>query len=194
MLPVITTADLPTDTRRGGEIRTVLSPRTVGCTSGFMGLARLAPGESIAEHYHPYSEEFLYVTAGTVEVRVDGEPHEVAAGQGLVLPINARHRLANRGRKPVELVFHCGPLAPRPELGHVDTEPSPRQADSGAAAADELAEDNVLSAFWWSLLHVGAAMGYAGFIPPGGVRRAPRPQARRSWLRRRRSALRATAS
>lgn len=38
------------------------------------------------------------------------------------MPVNARHRLRNTGAEPAEVVFHLGPLAPRPELGHVDTE------------------------------------------------------------------------
>ncbi len=56
--------DMPADTRRGGDVRTLLSPKTAGSTSGFMGVATLAPGERISEHYHPYSEEFIYVVSG----------------------------------------------------------------------------------------------------------------------------------
>jgi putative monooxygenase len=33
-----------------------------------------------------------------------------------------RHRLRNTGSAPASVVFHLSPLAPRPELGHVDTE------------------------------------------------------------------------
>ena len=57
--------------RRGGDIRVVLSPKTVGCTSGFFGVLRLQPQEYVAEHYHPYSEEFLYVVSGAVSARLD---------------------------------------------------------------------------------------------------------------------------
>ena len=45
--------DIPADTRRGGEVRSLLTPRTVGSTSGFMGVATIAPGDKISEHYHP---------------------------------------------------------------------------------------------------------------------------------------------
>jgi quercetin dioxygenase-like cupin family protein len=55
---------------------------------------------------------------------VDGEPHHMRAGQALFLPVDTRHRLLNEGQEAAELVFHLGPLAPRPELGHVDTEPA----------------------------------------------------------------------
>src|SRR6185503_20362870 len=37
------------NTRRGGDIRVLLSPRTVGATSGFMGALVLEPGEFVAE-------------------------------------------------------------------------------------------------------------------------------------------------
>ncbi|WP_320064133.1 cupin domain-containing protein [Micromonospora sp. RTGN7] len=114
--------DVPADRRRGGELRVLLGPKTVGSTSGFMGVAVLAPGERIAEHYHPYSEEFLYVTRGALTVDLDDHPVPLAAGAALFVPVNVRHRLRNTGVEPVEVVFHLGPLAPRPELGHVDTE------------------------------------------------------------------------
>ncbi|MFG1673576.1 cupin domain-containing protein [Micromonospora sp. NPDC049282] len=122
--------DVPADRRRGGELRVLLGPKTVGSTSGFMGVATLAPGERIAEHYHPYSEEFLYVARGAITVDLDDQPVPVTAGEALYVPKDVRHRLRNTGDQPAEVVFHLGPLAPRPELGHVDTEsaaPPPRE-------------------------------------------------------------------
>lgn len=117
-----TLADMPADTRRGGDLRVLLGPKTVGSTTGFMGVATIAPGDKISEHYHPYSEEFVYVMKGTMIARLDGVPHEMHAGQGVLIPRNVRHRLMNQGSEEVAIVFHLCPLAPRPELGHVDTE------------------------------------------------------------------------
>ena len=114
--------DMPADSRRGGDVRTLLSPKTVGSTSGFMGVATIGPGDRIAEHYHPYSEEFIYVVSGQITARLDGVPHDVKARQSLYIPINVKHRLMNEGEDEAFMVFHLGPLAPRPELGHVDTE------------------------------------------------------------------------
>jgi putative monooxygenase len=114
--------DVSPDRRRGGEVRVLLSPRTVGSTSGFMGTAALAPGERIAEHLHPYSEEFVYVVAGAIAAELDGVPHPLRHGEGLLIPPHTRHRLVNSGPEPASLVFHLGPLAPEPALGHVDTE------------------------------------------------------------------------
>jgi putative monooxygenase len=120
--------DVAPNRRRGGELRVVLGPATTGATTGFLGVLRMAPGEYVSEHYHPYSEEFLYVVAGALTVRIDGEPVELAAGEGLLVPKEVRHSVRNGTGEPAEAVFHLCPLAPRPELGHVDTEPLPEPA------------------------------------------------------------------
>jgi putative monooxygenase len=117
--------DVAPNRRRGGDIRVLLSPKTVGATSGFMGVLTLEPGEYVSEHYHPYSEEFLYVARGSVIARIDGEPVVLGPGESLMVPKFARHRLDNRSDEPAFVVFHLSPLAPRPDLGHVDTEPMP---------------------------------------------------------------------
>ncbi|MFF3176681.1 cupin domain-containing protein [Streptomyces sp. NPDC057900] len=119
---IVDLSETQPNTRRGGDLRAVLTPTAVGATSGFMGLAIIQPGDRIAEHYHPYSEEFVYVVNGLLEVDLDGEPYAMRPDQGLLIPLNVRHRFRNVGDTEVRMVFHLGPLAPRPELGHVDTE------------------------------------------------------------------------
>ncbi|QNP69674.1 cupin domain-containing protein [Streptomyces roseirectus] len=110
------------NTRRGGDIRVTLSPKTVGCTSGFGGVMTLEPGDHVTEHYHPYSEEFLHVVEGTLTMTLDGERIDLGPGDSLLVPIGVRHRLVNVGDTTAKCAFHLSPLAPRPELGHVDTE------------------------------------------------------------------------
>ncbi|WP_035840550.1 cupin domain-containing protein [Kitasatospora azatica] len=108
--------------KRGGDLRAMLTPTSVGSTSGFMGVALIEPGEQINEHYHPYSEEFVFVVSGELEVDLDGVTHELRPDHGLMIPREMRHRFRNVGTAEARMVFHLGPLAPRPELGHVDTE------------------------------------------------------------------------
>src|SRR2546423_3137480 len=96
------------DTRRGGEIRALLSPKTAGSTSGFTGVATIGPGDRISEHYHPYSEEFIYVVSGELDAQLDGKSHRVRARQALLIPINVRHRLVNDGGEDAFIVFHLG--------------------------------------------------------------------------------------
>jgi putative monooxygenase len=123
--------DVAANRRRGGDIRVLLSPRTVGATSGFMGVLTLAPREYVAEHYHPYSEEFVYVVRGSLILRVDGESVPLQAGESVMVLKNVRHRLHNPSDHTAFAVFHLSPLAPRPELGHVDTEPLLAPAEPG---------------------------------------------------------------
>ncbi|SDL65112.1 putative monooxygenase [Lentzea albidocapillata subsp. violacea] len=116
--------------KRGGDIRVTLSPKTVGSTSGFGGFLRLEPGEHVTEHYHPHSEEFLHVVQGDLELALAGEPVALGAGDSVLVPIGIRHRLVNVGDSSAWCVFHLSPLAPRPELGHVDVEP-PMHPEAG---------------------------------------------------------------
>jgi len=128
---IVDLADVAHNTRRGGDLRAMLTPSTVGATSGFMGLALMRPGERIGEHYHPYSEEFVFVVRGELEVDLDGTAHQLRPDQGLLIPRDMRHRFRNVGDTEARMVFHLGPLAPRPELGHVDTEATePAEASS----------------------------------------------------------------
>ena len=64
--PTVSREATPPNRRRGGDIRMLLSPATVGSTSGFLGTLTLEPGEVVTEHWHPYSEEFLYCAGGVV--------------------------------------------------------------------------------------------------------------------------------
>jgi len=121
-------SEIEPNTRRGGDLRAMLTPATVGSTSGFMGLAIIKPGDRIGEHYHPYSEEFVYVVCGQLEVDLDGEAQELQPEQGLLIPLGMRHRFRNVGKVEARMVFHLGPLAPSPPLGHVDTEGTDAEA------------------------------------------------------------------
>ncbi|OLT10687.1 cupin [Actinomadura sp. CNU-125] len=128
---VINRADVAPNRKRGGDIRVTLSGRTAGATSGFGGTLRLEPGEYVSEHYHPYSEEFVHVVRGDLEMRVEGRPHALGPDDSILVPIGHRHRLVNVGDSTALVVFHLSPLAPRPELGHVDTEPLPSAGEGG---------------------------------------------------------------
>ncbi|MFI9561091.1 cupin domain-containing protein [Nonomuraea endophytica] len=125
----IMASEITPNRRRGGDIRVLLGPATVGATSGFMGMLTLEPGEFVSEHYHPYSEEFLCLIRGELTVLVDGTPVRLSPGEALHIPIDVRHRVENTGDAQAMVVFHLSPLAPRPDLGHVDTEPQPNPAE-----------------------------------------------------------------
>jgi putative monooxygenase len=122
---IIGTDDVPAITTRGGDIRLLLTPSTVGASTGFLGVALVKPGERIIEHYHPYSDEFLYLASGCVTLDLDDELLTLSAGQAVLVPRNVRHRVRNAGDLPARIVFYLCPLAPRGDLVHVDTEEMP---------------------------------------------------------------------
>lgn len=106
--------------RMGGQLRAVLTPGRVDATAGFLGTGRLEPGEAVSEHYHPYSDEFLYVTSGVIHVVVDGDAVVVEDGTALMVRRGQRH-VFRAGDTGAQWVYVMAPLAPRPDLGHVDT-------------------------------------------------------------------------
>lgn len=126
----VSAGEIAANRRRGGDLRVTLSPRTVGSKSGFGGVLRLAPGEFVSEHYHPYSEEFIHLISGELEIALDSQPVSLVAGDSLLVPIGVRHRLVNVGMEQAHAVIHLSPLAPRPELGHVDTEELPNPVEA----------------------------------------------------------------
>lgn len=130
--PPVRRDQTPANRRRGGDIRTLLSPASVGAKAGFLGTLTLGPGEIVTEHWHPYSEEFLYCVSGDVSVRLNGEEHRLVGESAVHIPIGVRHRIVNDSDSTAFFVFTCGPLAPRPELGHVDTEPPPGAGGGGS--------------------------------------------------------------
>src|SRR2546430_15487111 len=83
--------DIAPNRRRGGDIRVLLAPSTVGATAGFLGTVNLPPGEYVSEHYHPYSGEFLYVVSGEVDAWVGGERSRLTAGEALMVTMRRRH-------------------------------------------------------------------------------------------------------
>jgi putative monooxygenase len=121
-ISVVSATEVEPNRRRGGDLRVLLSPRTVDATAGFGGVFYLRDGESIAEHYHPYSDEFIIVTEGRIRVRINDEPVELGAGDGLMIVRGSRHRVEHLAGAPATAAFFTAPLAPRPELGHVETE------------------------------------------------------------------------
>ena len=112
--------------RHGGDIRMLLSPKIASVMQALMGVVILQPGEFVCDHYHPFSEESLYVVDGVTELDVEGKVLTLGAREGVLIPRNLRHRLVNKGTETAQVVFHISPLAPRPDLGSVHLEAPPR--------------------------------------------------------------------
>ena len=121
-------SDVQPSRRTGGETRALLTPESVGAISGFLGVITLRPGEYQSALYHPFSDKFLFVSRGSLVVVVDGEEHLVQELDALFVQRGATHRIENRGDTVALAVYQIAPLAPSPELGHVDVEEPPHPA------------------------------------------------------------------
>jgi putative monooxygenase len=113
-----------------------------------MAAVALGPSDHLTGQRHPYSEKFVYAVSGRTRVVSEGEEIVLEANEAVMLPKNADHRMRNETPDggSAFLVLFLGPLAPRPDLGHVDTEPVPRP-ESGpplvGAAEDERPDDEI---------------------------------------------------
>ncbi|GAA4321183.1 cupin domain-containing protein [Actinomadura luteofluorescens] len=106
--------------RLGGSIRMLLSPGTARTTAGLMALLELQPGERVSEHYHPYTDEHVYVSDGRLVLAVNGVEQVVDAREAVLIRRGARHGYENRSDRPATAVLFLGPLAPSPDMGHVE--------------------------------------------------------------------------
>ncbi|HEX4747290.1 MAG TPA: cupin domain-containing protein [Gaiellaceae bacterium] len=70
--------------------------------------ASLDPGASTRRHYHASSEEIYLLVEGGGELEVDGERRSVAAGDAVVIPPGASHRLT-AGDRGARLLCCCVP-------------------------------------------------------------------------------------
>jgi mannose-6-phosphate isomerase-like protein (cupin superfamily) len=96
-------------TKDGSEIRELLAHRNSAIRQQSLAEARLAPGGSTQEHYHPVAEEIYYITQGTGRIRIEGELRDVKPGDAIAIPPGRKHKLWNTGAGPLHLLCCCAP-------------------------------------------------------------------------------------
>jgi len=92
----------------GGEVHLLATGEQ---TNGawFMGRFREDPGFMTHLHYHPNTDEQLYVIEGVLSVYIDEKWHELRPGTLGVLPRGKPHAQGNRSNKPVHFVGSGAP-------------------------------------------------------------------------------------
>lgn len=113
----VMSAEVEPLTQKGGEIRVLISPKTVGAQKILMGSVRLARGEAVSAHLHDYGEECVYVVSGTGVIAIGEERLPLAAGVAVLVPVGATHSITNEGQGELDLVFASAPLAPQGKAG-----------------------------------------------------------------------------
>jgi mannose-1-phosphate guanylyltransferase/mannose-6-phosphate isomerase len=64
----------------------------------------ISPGKRLSLQYHHHRSEHWVVVRGTAHVAIDEKEQFVHEGESVFIPKNARHRLANPGKVPLEIV------------------------------------------------------------------------------------------
>ena len=95
----------PFITKDSSEIREILAPRNSIIQRQSLAEARLLPGLSTEEHYHPQTEEIYYILTGSGRMVIDGESRDVKKHDGIAIPPGARHKITNTGTD--DLIFLC---------------------------------------------------------------------------------------
>lgn len=101
-VPVFTTKD-------SSEIRELLAHRNSAIRNQSLAEARVMPGCSTLEHYHPKTEEIYYITAGRGKIRIENEMREVNIGDAIAILPGQKHKLWNTGSDVLKLLCCCAP-------------------------------------------------------------------------------------
>lgn len=72
--------------------KAVVSKHVLKKESGNISLFAFAEGEGLSEHTAPF-DAVVHVVDGRAEVRIDGVPYELHAGQSIIMPAGIPHAL-----------------------------------------------------------------------------------------------------
>ncbi len=109
------TAQTPFKTKDGSEIRSILDRTNAPVEKQSLAEATVQAGGATERHYHKLSEEFYFILEGRGRIEVDGEVHDVAPGDAVLIPAGAWHTIAAVETK---LRFLC---CCAPPYSHEDT-------------------------------------------------------------------------
>ncbi len=93
----------------GSTIRELAGPASLPTANQSLAEATVPVNGATAEHYHVVSEELYFFTAGTGHLRVGDEYRDVRAGECVVIPPGAVHKLTNTGADALKLLCCCAP-------------------------------------------------------------------------------------
>ena len=93
----------------GSTIRELAGAVSLPTDNQSLAEATVPVGGATAEHFHVVSEELYYFTAGIGRLRVGDEYRDVRAGECVVIPPGAIHKLTNTGEAELKLLCCCAP-------------------------------------------------------------------------------------
>ncbi|HIE52919.1 MAG TPA: cupin domain-containing protein [Armatimonadetes bacterium] len=108
-MSVMNLNEAPLYTERGGTVRLLVTPKTVGSQNLILTHLTLQPGEEFVRHTHEVSEEAYYILAGGGEMNLEGRVFPVQPGEAVYIPPGTEHSLANHGEEPLVLLVTQAP-------------------------------------------------------------------------------------
>jgi quercetin dioxygenase-like cupin family protein len=82
----------------------IVSRTLIDKPKGTVTLFAFGEGQSLSEHTAPF-DAMVCVLAGRAEIRIDGEAHQVAAGDMIIMPADHPHAVAAPQRFKMLLVM-----------------------------------------------------------------------------------------
>lgn len=70
----------------------VVSKTIIKKETGTVTLFAFDEGQGLSEHTAPF-DALVYIPEGRVKIRISGKPHELGAGEMLIMPANQPHSL-----------------------------------------------------------------------------------------------------
>jgi oxalate decarboxylase/phosphoglucose isomerase-like protein (cupin superfamily) len=108
---------IATQTFDGGLIKWLVTPDNAEGAGVTLGEVVMQPGIGQDRHYHPESEEILYVLSREGEQMLDdGEPFQGKAGDIIYVPNAVFHSTINTGWKPIRVLPLYNPAGPEKAL------------------------------------------------------------------------------
>ena len=68
------------------------------------GYVQIAPGAKNPKHYHPNSDEVLYLLEGTLDHSLEDEIHQLRPGMAIHIPVGVKHDAINRSGQMARMV------------------------------------------------------------------------------------------
>ena len=104
------------------EWKTLLSSELTPTESLSAGIARIRPGEELAEHRHAEPEIYI-VLSGIATITIDGAVHQAEPGTAVFIPGDSLHSCRNEHPGEVRFVY-CFPTGSTSEVTyHFESEP-----------------------------------------------------------------------
>ena len=98
----------------------------------------VAPGEELGGEIHDDTDQFFRIESGKGRIVIDGVPHKVKAGDGVIVPAGAHHNVICTGHDALKLYTIYGPPHHRDQL----VQKTKAEADASDEAFDGKATEH----------------------------------------------------